>query len=71
MVAGDSIRERNIGIAPGFPIKPLNRHELITTVDIASVLGLKVGEQIQVDVSEISNLFYFIRFQSFTKTTTQ
>jgi hypothetical protein len=49
MVAGDSIRERNIGIAPGFPIRRLKRHELITTNDIAAVLGLKQGDQIQVD----------------------
>lgn len=46
MVAGDSIRERNIGIAPGFPIEKLERHELITTHDIANVLGLKIGDQI-------------------------
>ena len=46
MVAGDSLHERKIGLAKGFPIRELKRHEIITTTDVMSVLGTKPGDQI-------------------------
>lgn len=49
MVAGDSIRERNIGVARGFPINKLGRHELITTQEIAHVLGVEEGDNLAID----------------------
>lgn len=44
MIAGDSLHERKIGHAVGFPIRQLHRHEAITTNDVMSVLGAKVGD---------------------------
>ena len=52
MIAGDSLHERKVGVAPGFPIRQLHRHEVITTSDVLAVLGAKVGDQIQVSVSK-------------------
>ena len=46
MIAGDSLHERKVGVAPGFPIRQLKRHEVITTNDVLSVLGAQVGDQI-------------------------
>ena len=51
MIAGDSLHERKIGLAPGFPVRKLERHEAITTKDVLSVLGASVGDQIQISVS--------------------
>ena len=48
MVAGDSLHERKQGVAPGFPIRQLKRHEAITTNDVLAVLGAKAGDQITV-----------------------
>ena len=44
MIAGDTIRERNIGVAPKFPHIKMQRGEIATTKDIASVLGVKQGD---------------------------
>ena len=44
MISGDSLHERQIGVAQGFPIRELKRHEVITTNDVMSVLGAKVGD---------------------------
>lgn len=46
MISGDSLHERQIGLAKGFPIRELKRHEMITTNDVLSVLGAQVGDQI-------------------------
>ena len=51
MIAGDSKLERNIGVAPGFSNKVLKQDEMITTDDIMTVLGLKIGDMISTDVS--------------------
>ena len=51
MVAGDSLHERKVGVAAGFPIRQLKRHEAITTNDVLAVLGAKAGDQVQVSVS--------------------
>ena len=53
MVVGDSKLERNIGIAPGFPVRVLQQDELVTTSDILTVLGLEVGDIIQTDIDLI------------------
>lgn len=49
MVAGDSKLERNIGIAPGFPVRTLKQDELITTSNILTVLNVEVGGYISTD----------------------
>ena len=51
MIAGDSKLERNIGIAPGFPVRTLKQDELITTANILTVLDVEVGGHISTDVS--------------------
>lgn len=48
MVAGDSLHERKVGVAQGFPIRQLKRDEAITTNDVLSVLGAEIGDQMQV-----------------------
>lgn len=55
MIAGDSKKERNIGIAPGFPVRVLKQDELITTANILTVLGVEVGEYISTDVSRLKS----------------
>ena len=56
MIAGDSLHERKIGHAPGFPIRQLKRHEAITTNDVMNVLGAKIGDEISVSVSITNGL---------------
>ena len=53
MVVGDSKLERNIGIAPGFPVRVLGQDELVTTSDILTVLGLEEGDTVQTDIDLI------------------
>lgn len=53
MIAGDSLHERKIGHAQGFPIRQLKRHEAITTNDVMNVLGVVPGEEITISVSQI------------------
>ena len=50
LIAGDQSLERNLGIAPGFPRMQLKKDEMITTTDVMSLLNLKVGEEMNVDI---------------------
>jgi hypothetical protein len=54
MIAGDTVTERNTGMAPGFPIHKLGPKEMITTSDIASVLGVVEGDKIHAEVRAIA-----------------
>ena len=52
MIAGDSLHERKVGLAPDFPQRQLARNELITTYDVMQVLQAEVGDEIQISVSK-------------------
>ena len=52
MVAGDSLHERKIGLAPEFPSRELARHEMITTYDVLQVLQAEVGDEVTISVSK-------------------
>jgi len=64
MVAGDSLHERKVGVAQGFPIRQLKRDEAITTNDVLSVLGADIGDQMQVSVSNRKLYINLSRFHS-------
>jgi hypothetical protein len=49
LVAGNTEKERNLGVSVGFPHKKLQRGEMITTKDIANVLGSKEGDTISAE----------------------
>jgi hypothetical protein len=44
MIAGDSMLERRINVAPEFPNKIFKRDELATTSDVLDILGVQVGD---------------------------
>lgn len=47
MIAGDSLLERRINVAPAFPKTIFARNELATTFDVMNILGLQDGQQIE------------------------
>lgn len=56
MVAGDSYLERKLDVAPDFPKTILKRGEIITTVDVMHILGLKEGDVVEASVSVLNCL---------------
>jgi len=53
MIAGDQRLERKINVAPEFPNRLYNQHEIATTTDVLNILGLKEGDQMEAHVSKI------------------
>ncbi len=51
MIAGDQRLERKINVAPEFPNRLYDRHEIATTTDVLNILGLKEGDQMEAHVS--------------------
>lgn len=51
MIAGDSLLERKINVAPEFPKHLFQRHELATTNDVLDIIGLQEGDQVEAYVS--------------------
>lgn len=51
MVAGNVYLENKIGVAEGFPTRDLGPDDMITTTEVANMLGVKEGQSIRVEVS--------------------
>lgn len=47
MIAGDSLLERKINVAPEFPKHIFARNELATTMDVMNILGLEEGDVVE------------------------
>ena len=59
MIAGDSELERRIQIGHNFPNRILAQNEMITTTDVLQLLGQKIGDNIEVNVSPAADIQWF------------
>lgn len=53
LILQDTKLERDIGVAYGFPGTILKKNELIANQDLLEIMGLKVGDQIELNVYTI------------------